>query len=300
MREFCQLAKDGSNAKSKLSGLKLIEPKLDGVRVIAIISSSENVVLRSRSGKELTNFPHIIEQLKRVAHSFAEPMVLDGELISKSFQELMTQLHRKKDVSTADSMFHLFDIIPLEEFNSGASVLDQINRSEKLQKWWHSVSSVIPSIDLVPQTLLNLDTELGKEIFESLNRSFIDSGYEGLMVKDPYAKYETKRVSSWLKIKPVISVSLCVLSVQEGEGKYAGTLGALFCSGFDSGKLIEVSVGSGLTDNLRNEIWNNLNLVIGSIVEIEADSITKNQNNTYSLRFPRFVGFRGFEIGEKL
>ena len=42
--------------------------------------------------------------------------------------------------------------------------------------------------------------------------------------------------------------------------------------------------------------------VINQFVEVRADAITKNQDsdNEYSLRFPRFMRFRGFEIGEKI
>jgi hypothetical protein len=39
---------------------------------------------------------------------------------------------------------------------------------------------------------------------------------------------------------------------------------------------------------------------VGQIVEVRADAITKNQDGSYSLRFPRFLRFRGFEIGEKI
>jgi ATP-dependent DNA ligase len=40
--------------------------------------------------------------------------------------------------------------------------------------------------------------------------------------------------------------------------------------------------------------------VLGRVVEVQADAVTQNQDGTYSLRFPRFVRFRGFEAGEKL
>jgi hypothetical protein len=41
---------------------------------------------------------------------------------------------------------------------------------------------------------------------------------------------------------------------------------------------------------------------MGKIVEVRADAITQNQDavNEYSLRFPRFMRFRGFEKGEKI
>jgi hypothetical protein len=33
---------------------------------------------------------------------------------------------------------------------------------------------------------------------------------------------------------------------------------------------------------------------------VKADAVTQNQDGTYSLRFPRFERFRGFEAGEKI
>jgi DNA ligase-1 len=68
----------------------------------------------------------------------------------------------------------------------------------------------------------------------------------------------------------------------------------------DDGKLITVNVGSGFSDDNRIEFWNSRNSVIGNIVEVRADAVTQNQDGTYSLRFPRFKGFRGFVPGEKI
>jgi DNA ligase-1 len=70
--------------------------------------------------------------------------------------------------------------------------------------------------------------------------------------------------------------------------------------GVDDGKTIGVNCGSGLSDDMRDTIWADSGSVIGQLVEVRADAITQNQDGTYSLRFPRFKGFRGFEPGEKL
>ena len=40
--------------------------------------------------------------------------------------------------------------------------------------------------------------------------------------------------------------------------------------------------------------------LLDRVVEVEADAVTQNQDGSYSLRFPRFVRFRGFEKDEKL
>jgi DNA ligase-1 len=59
-------------------------------------------------------------------------------------------------------------------------------------------------------------------------------------------------------------------------------------------------VGSGFSDDNRIDYWSARDRLAGNIVEVRADAITQNQDGTYSLRFPRFKGFRGFEVGEKI
>ena len=60
------------------------------------------------------------------------------------------------------------------------------------------------------------------------------------------------------------------------------------------------SIGSGFSDDQRKEIWTHRKDAMGMIAEVKADAVTQNQDGTYSLRFPRFLRFRGFKAGEKL
>jgi DNA ligase-1 len=155
-------------------------------------------------------------------------------------------------------------------------------------------------VAVVGQALLDLNTDEGRTEFNQINAQAIAGGYEGIMIKDPAALYETKRSVAWLKQKPYIEVSLSVVNLEEGTGKNVGRLGALVCEGVDDGKEIRVNVGSGFTDADRDSFWADRGSVVGNIVEVRADAVTQNQDGTYSLRFPRFKGFRGFEPGEKL
>ena len=298
----CQLAHDGANHESKVAGEKLIEIKLDGVRVITIVYPSGQVDQYSRNGKELTNFPDIRAQLARHAMLFAEPTVLDGEIMSSSFQDLMKQVHRKSDVQSTDAVLHLFDVITLREFQAGRGEFRQIDRSHTLLAWYSHVKEHMPNVTVVGQELVDLRETRGQTRFADINRAAIMGGYEGIMIKDPEACYETKRTVAWLKQKPFIEVSLTVIGLEEGTGKNAGRLGALIVEGEDDGKRIRTNVGSGLTDAQRDEIWRDQDAVIGQLVEVRADAATKNQDSEdlWSLRFPRFLGFRGFAPGEKM
>ena len=132
------------------------------------------------------------------------------------------------------------------------------------------------------------------------NKSAVENGYEGIMIKDLDAPYECKRSTAWLKLKPFIEVSLTVTAVEEGTGRNVGKLGALVCEGEDDGKLIKVNVGSGFSDSDRDSFYQSRVSLPGQIVEVRADAVTQNQDGSYSLRFPRFLRFRGFVAGEKL
>ena len=300
----CQLAHDSANHETKVAGKKLIEVKLDGVRVITIVRSDGRVDMFSRNGKELANFPHIAEQISNVVktHGSSNNMdvVLDGEIMSSSFQDLMKQVHRKDNVEAGDAILNLFDVIPLDDFEKGAWDKPQSIRSDMVYYWHKTYKDMLPNVAVVGHELVDLDTEEGQARFKEINARAIEGGYEGIMIKDPEAGYECKRSVAWLKLKPFIEVSLTVVDTEEGTGKNVGKLGALVCEGDDDGKRINVNVGSGFTDADRDIFWNSRSSVLGHIAEVRADAITQNQDGTYSLRFPRFKGFRGFEIGEKI
>ena len=296
----CQLAHDSANHESKVTGEKLIEVKLDGVRVVAIVYPTGLVSLFSRNGKQLDNFPLVEQQLSKHAIFFAEPVVLDGEIMSASFQDLMKQIHRKDDTKADDAVLNLFDIITLREFQTGQGEHRQIDRSTSLFAWYNQFKDHMPNVTVVGQELVDLSTDDGQKRFKQINSDAVAGGYEGIMIKDPQAVYECKRSVAWLKLKPFIEVSLEVTDVEEGTGRNQGRLGAVVCSGQDDGRTITVNCGSGFSDNDRTVYWANRADLLGQIVEVRADAITQNQDGTYSLRFPRFLRFRGFKVGEKL
>ena len=300
----CQLAHDSANHESKVSGKKLIEVKLDGVRVLTIVRSDGRVDMFSRNGKELANFPHIVEQLRNVVKTHGSSnnidVVLDGEIMSSSFQDLMKQVHRKDNVEAGDAILNLFDVIPLEDFEKGMWDKTQSTRSDMIYYWHKTYKDMLPNVTVVGHELVDLDTPEGQTRYKEINAQAVAGGYEGIMIKDPEAPYECKRSVAWLKLKPFIEVSLEVVDVEEGTGRNVGRLGAIVCQGVDDGKTIRVNVGSGFSDSDRDSYWASRDSLLGQIVEVRADAVTQNQDGTYSLRFPRFLRFRGFAVGEKL
>ena len=324
-----QLAHDGKDRPEKLTGKKIVQTKLDGVRCLTIVYPNSEVFQCSRNGKEFVNFEHIKIQLSAIASSIApvEPMVLDGEVMSSSFQDLMKQARRKSDVAASDAVLHLFDIIPLREFNANTGSIDQLSRLAQLKTWYDANFENLPSVNVLDWEIVNLDTGEGMLRYSEINKAALDGGYEGLLLKDPIACYERKRVWSWIKVKPFITVDIAITGFEEGKGANAGKLGALLCEGFDRNVKIKTRVGGGFSDQLRAEIWASYTgvpvsytkidpftkkrktfvaepgeSVLNQIIEAKGDCLTKNQDSvdTWAIRFPSFLRFRGFAAGEKL
>ena len=297
----CSLAHDSANHEKKMIGKKQIEIKLDGVRVITIIQGNK-VEMFSRNGKQFHNFGHIIEELETVIkdHPVPYPLVLDGEVMSANFQDLMKQVHRKDGKQSTDAVLHLFDTIPLGCFKAGSWDKPQSFRSLITNHWVRDHQETLQHVQALDWEDVDLDTTEGQERFVALNKQAVEGGYEGVMIKDVDAPYECKRTHAWLKAKPFIEVTLEVVDVEEGTGRNEGKLGAVVCEGMDDGRMVRVNVGSGFSDANRDNFWTLRSDVIGQLVEVRADAVSQNQDGTYSLRFPRFKTFRGFEVGEKL
>ena len=295
----CQLATSCED-RPEMVGLKRLEPKLDGVRMLVVCAISEDgtklTTCYSRNGKIFENFGHIECQIQDKLPLLANKIgggsfVLDGEVVGQSFQALMRQARRKENVQAGDSVFYIFDLIPLVDFLKGVCRTPLEKRLATLDKCASTIADMA-NVRLLPHLVVNLDTAAGKDQFKRYSADAVEDGFEGIMIKDLTGPYQCKRTTHWLKWKPVITVDLEVVDVEAGTGRNVGRLGALVCSGTDLGKQITVNCGSGFTDSDRDSLWADRSMVVGRTVEILCDAVTQNQDGTYSLRFPRFVRFR--------
>lgn len=300
----CQLAQDSTDQPQKLVGIKRLEVKLDGVRVLAVVSGNA-CTLYSRNGKVFENFPQIAQAIEEHRQLFQHgsgmggSFVLDGEIVGESFQKLMKQAHRKSDAVTDGMVYHVFDIIPLEALQEGHYNAQQYKRIEQLERTRARLPESAP-IRIMNGLDVDLDTAEGHDIMQRYAESAVAEGFEGIMIKTMDAPYVCKRADSWMKWKPTISVDLNIVGFEQGTGRNEDRLGAIICEGEDNDRRICVNVGSGFSDALRDEYWANRDQLLGHLVEVQADAVTQNQDGTYSLRFPRFLRFRDFDAGEKV
>ena len=79
------------------------------------------------------------------------------------------------------------------------------------------------------------------------------------------------------------------MSVEEGEGKYAGMLGKVNVE--FNGNV--VGVGSGFTDEQRIKYWEDKDYLVGKIIEVKYKEIsTDKKTGLQSLQFPVLVCVR--------
>lgn len=258
-----------------------VEPKYDGMRVLALVGIT-GVSFFSRTGKPITSLPdslaHECQKLARLVLR-DQLVVFDGEVMGNSFKETMERARRKGEVFDT-ARFHIFDWLPRAEFDKISKAASSRTYSERravLEKahdadsWKHIA---------LPDSYIASSQD---EVTHFYN-SFRDMGLEGAIVKAIGGHYVGKRSSLWIKMKAEETEDLEIVDFEEGDGKYAGMLGALVVS--RNGVLVRV--GSGLSDSDRQIIWQNRNLYLHKLAEVQHQEVTSDG----SLRHPRFVRLR--------
>jgi len=104
--------------------------------------------------------------------------------------------------------------------------------------------------------------------------------YEGVVFRSLNSTWDEPLIRQ----KHIVTTDFRVVGFVEGQGKYAGSLGALRAVlSLDDTK--ETTIGGGLTDEERHEIWQNQDSYLGRTCEVEGSG----QFKSGLLRHPRFV-----------
>ena len=248
----------------------------------------------SRQGKEFSNINHIKNDLDDLQNAFGEPMVFDGEIIRKNIDNVSdnenfrigTGVLNSDDADKTCLSFVIFDILPLAEFQTGSS---KHTYSQRLK-------TMLTVADRISDSLYLKHVEVVPFLYYGTDHSQIDvclekmdaEGKEGCMLARDVV-YQCKRHNGLVKVKTFYTMDLEVVDMQTGTGKNEHTLGNLVVKFKDN----YVGVGSGFSDEQRNEIWNNKDKYIGRIAEVKYKDITKDKGTgKESLQFPVFVQFR--------
>lgn len=258
-----------------------VEPKLDGLRCVAVKHSGE-VTMFTRNGTVLETLPRIKSLLESASW---DEFILDGEVMGADWNESASVvMSHKKGKDDSNMIFHVFDALPFSDWRDQESHLDLEDRVELVKELVGKVNN--PAIVQVPGRYVNDEHEL-----LSAYVTDTDAGYEGIMVKSLTSPYLFKRSSNIRKMKPVATYEGIIVGHYEGRrgSKREGLWGG-FEVVLPNG--VATRVGGGFTDKLKAEINLDPDAWIGRIIEMEGqpdpltgDGLTKDGK----VRFPVYI-----------
>lgn len=252
--------------------------KLNGVRATYVDGK-----LISRQGKVFSGLDHITNELRQY------DAVFDGELIRKNVDNVSDNENFRIGTGILNSdnddksciEFVVFDYLTPNEYKNKQGVLTYRARRECMDML--SADS-LENVRFVKPIYYGND----KNIIDTLLNYADKKGWEGLML-NKNAPYDFKRTTNLIKIKTFHFSDLKIVNVLEGDGKYSGTLGALQVE--YKGNV--VNVGSGFSDEQRDEYWKDKDNLIGKIVEVKyKEESTDKKTGLKSLQFPVFSRMR--------
>lgn len=259
------LAKSFDDHSSKIDWSKVVigQPKLDGMRCLAIIRNGK-VKLQSRGGVEIQTVEHIKEDLVGLPDC-----VLDGELYAHgyTFQENMSMVKKYRPGISENVKFHLYDLISDEPF------LDRYNKLLNIVVDYPKYLNLVENIELH-----------SKEELDKLHTQLLSEGYEGTILRHGNKGYKVNgRCDSLLKFKDFIDEAAMVVDIEPSDAR--PEQGVVVCI-LENGKTFKAN--PKLSHEEREELLRNKEEHIGKTAEIRFFEWTDDGIP----RFPVFVGFR--------
>ncbi len=197
------LALDYKKQSKKIdwSGDVFVQPKLDGMRCLAIIKGGK-VTLKSRDGKEIQNMEHIIKELSTIK----QDIILDGELYAhgKTFQDNMRLIKKYRKDETEQVQYHIYDIVLDENFQTRNSRLEVYTRAFSSPQM--GKRTVVTGVRTT-----SCSNEKDLKTYHSYN---LEEGYEGSIVRHGKKGYELdKRSDSLLKYKDFQDIACEIIDI---------------------------------------------------------------------------------------
>lgn len=245
--------------------------------------------LLARSGMPYKGLEHITDALSwlRVAG-----FVADGELTLKDKGDLSdneafrvsTGILNSDNVNKTVICYTIFDMIPVKDFDALKPQVTYRYRRDILNQFAERIADTDGAVKVLPVLYHGTDQSKIEELLEQMVRE----DKEGLMINTD-APYRRARHKGILKVKRFYTMDLPIIRCEEGTGRLSGTLGAFVLKYKEN----EVKVGSGFTDEQREQFWNNRDDMEGLLCEVKYKEISQDKGTGLeSLQFPVFVGIR--------
>lgn len=265
-----------------------VTTKIDGGRIIALKENGQ-VSFFTRAGQKYEGLVDLEDEMSRL---MPDNTCLDGEITllvrgnlssKEAYKQTMKIVRQTTNPEKHGIKMLVFDCMTAEEFKNQYCPNDYTVRRADAELLFHQID--FQYFELLPILYRGSDTSKITELLEEE----VANGEEGIMINICDALYEFKRTNSLLKVKKMQTMDLEIVGFEEGEGRLAGTLGAILVR-YKDGNVVKV--GSGFSDRLRGELWKARGDFLGTIVEIQYFEETTNADGGKSLRFPIFKDFR--------
>ena len=276
-----------------------VTEKLDGNRCIASYDG-EKWNFTSRNGKAM----HVDIDMSLMDKSY----IYDGEIMTPA-QTINSELRgreilfgakqtdwQKEDFNTTSGLINRHTLNKVLTFNVFDILIDApyIERRRELDKL--SPEDTGLDVRILP-TLGHFATK--EDLFANIPMlldKITSTGGEGLMINLADSPYLQKRTDQLLKVKKVYTMDMRVFDWSYGTGKYYDVLGNIYCQANFDGKVVTCSVGTGISDEQREDWALHPDKIVGKIVEVSYFSLSQDKakkgTNEYSLRFPRLKRVR--------
>lgn len=271
--------------------------KADGMRVNIHCDVDGNVTIRGRSGKNINLLGCLEQEFLNLSKMYPTETVFDGELIVLTPSGKVMKRKQgngilnkaiKNTISIGEASavrVRLWDAIPYSEFTKNIYKVKYTERLEFLKNAVEKVPNKVYSI-IETKILNNLEEVLEYYVYA------LTLGEEGIMVKNFDHYWEDKRSKDLIKFKAEEECDLVITGWNHGRTgtKWEHHLGSLICESSDGKVSVNVT---GLSDELREEVFANINSYLGKIVTIKYNErISSKGKETDSLYLPRIEEFR--------
>jgi bifunctional non-homologous end joining protein LigD len=226
------------------------EFKYDGVRAISYADPGGVRVL-TRNGNDVTStYPELAEVGDLLA---GRPAILDGEIVAvesgdrPSFARLQNRMHVAAPspalLRAVPIRYYVFDVLHLD----GDSTVDlpYARRRELL--------TGLGLAGVTVRTPASFSQSSGRAVLDAAEVA----GYEGVVAKRLNAPYRPgKRSADWTKVPLIRTQEVVMVGWEPGEGRRAGTVGALLLGTYDDAGELRYAgqVGTGFTDAMLRQL----------------------------------------------
>jgi DNA ligase-1 len=276
--------------------------KLDGVRVITIISANGDIKFLSRRGKEFTTLDNVRKELQKKLEPYRNDfdffkggLVLDGEMciVDKNGDENFTdmiKLIRRKDYTVEHPKYKIFDMMVLAIFEEK----ENLPRGIRNIRLTHRINLIKlfkeqgifdgGILDPVEQRIIKAEKDLTDFMAEGRTK-----GWEGLIIRKD-TPYKSGRSSDMLKVKDFMDEEFTVQDVEMGPIRNIVNGKEITETMLSAIKItykgFPVSVGSGFSIQQRKDFYKDPSKILGKTVTVAYFEETTNDRGTLSLRFP--------------